>query len=437
MRPSGGRFFRVTAVIAKKRSWDESYCSDDTVPDEPRPRRPGSTPEISSETATNDALETAVDTATNVCAKEIEASNEGLALSDVVVDASDDANLALSTSKSTPSSPENPSDTRLETAPDSKINNRTETSEALSGGKAVSDVVIDRDSESLHATVEVGQAPSTSKVTPISSEELAKDMPDTTSNEDKALSDQAPSRRWRIYRRLPKSGRKILGNMQAIIMNDPGPVDACKIAQEASEEPALLDGLPNLVFYTDGSDSLKKNMPYFAVRGGSYGVARKNFKGSDAADGNGQAILMGIVEALARAVRIVVEKNLRKQRVRIFTDSDTLVKVIKKLVGKRDSYDKSGSFLMSYLSPMLDKIIELAEVLDKRECWIMLRWVKRNTIDLQKMADEVCTMARKDDSWVNPPRNIGYLDDMVLALAAFFEEKWREFLLKNSNITKA
>jgi hypothetical protein len=54
--------------------------------------------------------------------------------------------------------------------------------------------------------------------------------------------------------------------------------DSIQAAKLAEAEPALLNGTPNLIFFTDGSDELNRTQPPCKPRGGSFGVVHKNFE---------------------------------------------------------------------------------------------------------------------------------------------------------------
>ncbi|KAK4451279.1 hypothetical protein QBC34DRAFT_378604 [Podospora aff. communis PSN243] len=139
---------------------------------------------------------------------------------------------------------------------------------------------------------------------------------------------------------------------------------------------------------------------------------------------------MGIAEAIATALEVAVAKDLWGQTIRIFTDAETCVENIGVLVGKL-SYDKGESFNMSYMSPIIDKIVEMADKLDDRDCYIEMRWVKRGQVGPQKMADGVCRVARESSSWVNPAASPGIaeLDERVFgAVRGFFWRQWIMYL---------
>lgn len=52
------------------------------------------------------------------------------------------------------------------------------------------------------------------------------------------------------------------------------------MAQAAANKPAMTGGKPNLVFFSDGSDSNSGAIPPSTPRSGGYGVVHKAFVGN-------------------------------------------------------------------------------------------------------------------------------------------------------------
>ncbi|KAK4451276.1 hypothetical protein QBC34DRAFT_424124 [Podospora aff. communis PSN243] len=63
-----------------------------------------------------------------------------------------------------------------------------------------------------------------------------------------------------------------------IVLSTPDSIQAAKLAEA---EPALVNGMTNLIFFTDGSEDLYRMQPSCKPRGGSFSVVHKNFKFED------------------------------------------------------------------------------------------------------------------------------------------------------------
>ena len=138
---------------------------------------------------------------------------------------------------------------------------------------------------------------------------------------------------------------------------------------------------------------------------------------------------MGIAESMATAVDVVVGRNLHSIPVAIFSDSINCVDIIQNLIGLSD-FDRTESFRMSYLGPILDTMIKFADILDGRDCLVEVRWIKRGQITLHTVADRCAGRAWKDPCWVEQPRGSDTvdLDKQVLSVVGgFMDRQWAEW----------
>lgn len=128
--------------------------------------------------------------------------------------------------------------------------------------------------------------------------------------------------------------------------------------------------------------------------------------------------LLGLCRGLATAAEIVIGWDLRGVRIRIFTDSRNCLEYINKLI-RRNWYNNEKNYVMGYISPILDKMVELSRMLDDMDCRIELRWVKRNQMGLHFEADHIAKEARTEPDWKNPPNSFGIaeVNEQVVSLA--------------------
>lgn len=141
---------------------------------------------------------------------------------------------------------------------------------------------------------------------------------------------------------------------------------------------------------------------------------------------------MAIVQAVVKALDIILSRDLRGHLIRIFTDSKDCVNLIADIIGRYD-YDKTCNYLMSYMSPMLDKLIELTDVLADRDCTLEVRWAKRRSTPPAKQADDLSRIAWKDPylpgvGFVRS-RTIRDLNEQVVgAVRGFMRRQWITWL---------
>ncbi|KAK4451324.1 hypothetical protein QBC34DRAFT_424168 [Podospora aff. communis PSN243] len=146
---------------------------------------------------------------------------------------------------------------------------------------------------------------------------------------------------------------------------------ALATASAASDEPAVVDGRPNLVFFTDGSDRIQQGAhPHSMPRAVSH------------------AELRAIVEAIGIAVQSVVANEARDLTIRKFSDSQHCLRMVDRYSKSENDWDPGASLEATYTTPMLDKLAHLSSILD---------WMKRirRVSELRTKATDV---GRLDDS---------------------------------------
>jgi ribonuclease HI len=135
---------------------------------------------------------------------------------------------------------------------------------------------------------------------------------------------------------------------------------------------------------------------------------------------------LAILEALSTALDMVLAKGLWYQRIRIFTDAESCVRIIEKHIGENE-YRSSARKAGIHMNPIVERFIELANCLGERGSSVELCWVKRGKVSSNIKADAVADRARRE-SWVNPPRSVGTegLDKVIIdAVRGNASAKWQ------------
>ena len=136
---------------------------------------------------------------------------------------------------------------------------------------------------------------------------------------------------------------------------------------------------------------------------------------------------MGIIEAVATAVKFVEESRNDFAKVVVFSDSA----VANNILWRASWYQEvSGRpFRVTYLEPLVLAFGMLAMRLARRNCALEVNWVRRNTTHLHTCTDIIAGQARRRGTAVKHPRNPatqGLDEEVISAVRDMLERMWRD-----------
>jgi len=136
---------------------------------------------------------------------------------------------------------------------------------------------------------------------------------------------------------------------------------------------------------------------------------------------------MGIIEAVATAVKFVEESHSHVEKVVVFSDSASANEILWRAARYQEI---SGSPVrVAFLEPLVLAFGMLAMRLARRYCALEVNWVGRNATFLHRAADNIAGVARRQGTAVKEPRSPatqGLDEEVKSASRDILERMWRK-----------